>query len=375
MVLDALWEIDAILCPPNSHPGKQKKCHGYKAPKINLWSHHCLLEIKALLSFYTMENSPIQGKWNHASALAAQAQEKKPGHAQTLHKHAREYIVGQKVPFNKYSSWIRSKIDKDDELATDIKLHLQQCGKCVSAHQIIEYLNQPEVQSKHGIKKTIAESTAKWWMKKFGYQWVKNHKGQYVDGHECDDVVKYSGIVLKEICTPGQRIILKSASNSFLNGTQHVIAWIHNGSIFYAHDCQTAQWITQWKEECSKILNLNDLVSDQGEVAVIIGEKVNGELVVTGYTISDSGFKNQELRDVSPPLSSCTKDTVLTGLNYLKGQPPVLAAADEEYPEWLWTVLQPKVWPDDGPGGMAERVKRRKENKQRIKDRNFMSTQ
>ncbi|KAG5334197.1 hypothetical protein C0989_004079 [Termitomyces sp. Mn162] len=77
----------------------------------------------------------------------------------------------------------------------------------------------------------------------------------------------------------------------------------------------------------------------------------------------------------APPLSSCTKDTVLTGLNYLKGQPPVLAAADEEYPEWLWTVLQPKVWPDDGPGGMAERVKRRKENKQRIKDRNFMSTQ
>ncbi|KAG6860248.1 hypothetical protein C0995_013698 [Termitomyces sp. Mi166 len=75
------------------------------------------------------------------------------------------------------------------------------------------------------------------------------------------------------------------------------------------------------------------------------------------------------------PLSSCTKDTVLTGLNYLKGQPPVLAAADDEYPEWLWTVLEPKVWPDDGPGGKAERVKRRIENKQRIKDRNFMSTQ
>ncbi|KAF5368757.1 hypothetical protein D9615_005369 [Tricholomella constricta] len=77
----------------------------------------------------------------------------------------------------------------------------------------------------------------------------------------------------------------------------------------------------------------------------------------------------------APPMSSCAPDTVITGVNYLKGQPPVLARADEEYPEWLWSILQPKVWPEDGPGGKAERVRRRTENKQRIKDRNFMSTQ
>jgi large subunit ribosomal protein L54 len=68
-------------------------------------------------------------------------------------------------------------------------------------------------------------------------------------------------------------------------------------------------------------------------------------------------------------------DTVLEGINYLKAQSPVLARPDDQYPEWLWTILQPKVWPDDGPGGKAERVKRRLENKQRIKDRNFMQTQ
>ncbi|KAG6806306.1 hypothetical protein H0H93_003192 [Arthromyces matolae] len=68
-------------------------------------------------------------------------------------------------------------------------------------------------------------------------------------------------------------------------------------------------------------------------------------------------------------------DTILEGLNYKKGQQPVLALADEEYPAWLWTVLEPKVYPDDGPGGKGERVKRRIENKRRIKDRNFMSTQ
>ncbi|KAJ3742981.1 mitochondrial ribosomal protein L37-domain-containing protein [Lentinula detonsa] len=75
------------------------------------------------------------------------------------------------------------------------------------------------------------------------------------------------------------------------------------------------------------------------------------------------------------PKSSCPADTVLPGLNYLKNQPPVLALPDEEYPPWLWTVLLPKELEDDGPGGRKERMERRKENKQRIRERNFMSTQ
>ena len=75
------------------------------------------------------------------------------------------------------------------------------------------------------------------------------------------------------------------------------------------------------------------------------------------------------------PQSSCPADIILTGLNYLKSQSPVLALPDDQYPEWLWTTLEPKEYPDDGPGGKGERMKRRRENKQKIKDRNFMSTQ
>jgi len=59
----------------------------------------------------------------------------------------------------------------------------------------------------------------------------------------------------------------------------------------------------------------------------------------------------------------------------LKGQPPVVAQADETYPPWLWTILKPKEHQDDGPGGKKERVERRKANRQAIKDRNFMQTQ
>lgn len=73
--------------------------------------------------------------------------------------------------------------------------------------------------------------------------------------------------------------------------------------------------------------------------------------------------------------SSCIENTVLQGLAYLKGQPPVIARADDDYPSWLWTLLQPKVFADDGPGSKAEKYKLRKDNRQRIRDQNFMKTQ
>ncbi|KAI0780466.1 mitochondrial/chloroplast ribosomal protein L54/L37 [Trametes elegans] len=77
----------------------------------------------------------------------------------------------------------------------------------------------------------------------------------------------------------------------------------------------------------------------------------------------------------SPAKSSCTENTVLVGLNYLKGQPEVMALPDDAYPRWLWSLLNPKALPDDGPGGKAEKVRLRKANRQRIREQNFLKTQ
>ena len=66
---------------------------------------------------------------------------------------------------------------------------------------------------------------------------------------------------------------------------------------------------------------------------------------------------------------------VLAGLAYLKGQPEVLALADDAYPPWLWTLLEKKELPDDGPGGSAEKVRLRKANRKAIREQNFMKTQ
>jgi large subunit ribosomal protein L54 len=73
--------------------------------------------------------------------------------------------------------------------------------------------------------------------------------------------------------------------------------------------------------------------------------------------------------------SSCSEQTVIDGVNIFKGQPPVVALPDDQYPEWLWGILEPLELPDDGPGGKKERRQMRLENRQKIKDQNFMKTQ
>lgn len=70
-------------------------------------------------------------------------------------------------------------------------------------------------------------------------------------------------------------------------------------------------------------------------------------------------------------VSSCPAGAVLTGLNYLKGEPPVLAKPDEEYPAWLWELTKPKALADDGPGGKAEKRRLRLAHRQTLKDSNL----
>ncbi|KAG8712422.1 hypothetical protein FRC11_000193 [Ceratobasidium sp. 423] len=70
------------------------------------------------------------------------------------------------------------------------------------------------------------------------------------------------------------------------------------------------------------------------------------------------------------PTSSCPANTNLAGLTWLKGQPPVLALEDSEYPAWLWTLLDEKK-----PGDGTSKPERRKQNRDKIKLQNFMKSQ
>ena len=97
---------------------------------------------------------------------------------------------------------------------------------------------------------------------------------------------------------------------------------------------------------------------------------------VDSYFAHSSSYDDSASSNIGPKLaSSCPENMVMQGLNYLKGQPEVVAQADDAYPSWLWTILDKTELPDDGPGGLAEKKRLRKANRLRIREQNFMKTQ
>ncbi|EJT99198.1 hypothetical protein DACRYDRAFT_23811 [Dacryopinax primogenitus] len=130
----------------------------------------------------------------------------------------------------------------------------------------------------------------------------------------------------------------------------------------------------------------------------------NGSLVCTRHARRGMAVK---VPSKPPPTSSCPPGTVLTGIQYLKDAPPVIAMPDTDYPAWLWTLLDEpakagakgkgkgRVAPhktEDGAEELdekererrrilkdeeeltAQRKKMRKESRERIRQQNFMKT-
>ena len=111
----------------------------------------------------------------------------------------------------------------------------------------MEFINSEETQSKHGIGKQISERTARRYLNHLGYQWSTPKKGQYADGHEREDVVKYRS----EVFLPKWHEIEKQMANWTQDNIQEfgpnlpgheVIAWFHDETIFYAHDRRKKGW-------------------------------------------------------------------------------------------------------------------------------------
>jgi len=81
-----------------------------------------------------------------------------------------------------------------------------------------------------------------------GYHWGCDPKGQYVDGHEHEDVVDYRQKVFlpKMAELVKQTTLWGSKDGPSVDpepGVHHVIIWYHDKSTFYAHDRQTQRWI------------------------------------------------------------------------------------------------------------------------------------
>ena len=147
-----------------------------------------LAMMKMHLSTFTAPDSP---GWIAASLKTAQSFQRSSHTAKNLRSWAHSFVADRNnLPKSLCGSWNVSLFDKG-ELAKEIHLHLMGIGKYVKAMDIVHFVDTPAVKQRYGLKKKISLSTARRWMYMMDYHWMKAPSGQYVDGHEREDVVTY----------------------------------------------------------------------------------------------------------------------------------------------------------------------------------------
>ena len=238
--VDALKDLKEILRPPRKTGG------GYKDPKIDPFVRIRMEGMQTMLNFYTNTRSMTFDKWGASACQAAVSLGRGQYCARQLAKLSKQFIQDHSVlPVNPYGDWNESMLT-DEDLASDISLHLQELGKEISAKKVVQFLARDDVKEKHGITKTISERTACRYLTSLGYRFTAPKKGQYADGHERADVIWYR----EKKFLPAWREIqdhmyswTKDNIPEEVNVQgKRVIVWFHDESIFYAHD----RWKKGW---------------------------------------------------------------------------------------------------------------------------------
>lgn len=237
--LEALEELDDLIKPYYKNNEIQKR---YKESTKKGWGKQVLKEVQIFLRMYTSEQSSTHGQWTESASQAAIGSGKKKlsdSKSRTIRKRAKEFITRRLVPQNPFGTRSHSKIDEDEEFKQELNLYLQSKGLYMRAENIKEFLNDPEIREKYGINKNIHLATAKRWMKKLGYRWVRRYRGHYADGHERADIIE----ARKEfICqwyelVPRMRVWTGddlTTSEPLPPGIRPVVAWPHDESNYYA---------------------------------------------------------------------------------------------------------------------------------------------
>ncbi|KAF9461006.1 hypothetical protein BDZ94DRAFT_1374217 [Collybia nuda] len=242
---EALHDIDALLKGPPRKTG-----HGYKPTGLDMLTVQRLREMRMFLCSYcdpTTAHCSERGWWTAASLATAKILGRGIHAARTLRERTQAYIEDcEEIPENIYGTWNKSAID-DEDLAQEIQLHLQGIGPDITAHHVVEFINNPKMLTRLGRTKTISHTTATKWMSWMGYRWLYDPKGQYVDGHERADVVNYHQNVFlpawKKFEDRTRSWTAEGiAQQDQINGHPLVI-WFHDESTFYAHDHRRKKWI------------------------------------------------------------------------------------------------------------------------------------
>ncbi|KAJ7157452.1 hypothetical protein C8R46DRAFT_1294155, partial [Mycena filopes] len=161
----ALTDIELVLRGPSRGKGG-----GFTPPDLSPWVRVRMEGIRSHLAQYTHPNSVTYGKWALSARQAAIAVGRDVYCARRFANLSREYIANRKVlPINPYGSWKQSMLS-DEDLATDVREHLQELGKFITADKLVDYLSREDVMNKHGLDRKISVHTARRYLNELGYR-------------------------------------------------------------------------------------------------------------------------------------------------------------------------------------------------------------
>jgi hypothetical protein len=329
----ALRDITLMLSPLRASKDGQKR--GYKHFKGDQFTHKRLMMMQALLQNYTTPCiphrrfvhavKPIPTGWIEASINAAHAFGRKPGTAAKLRKWCRMYIKDRnELPFNPYGLWTDAMLEHG-ELAKEIFIHLQSIGKYVKAQDVVDYLALPEVKARHRYTNTISVRTAQRWMLLMEFRWGKAPWGQYIDGHEREDVIAHCQKVFLPIMARlmlqmrywkvGQEeveanqppiwplgiLLPESQSEISTSSQKRVVIWYHDESTFYANDRRKTYWqhktataVPEPKGEGKSCMAVDFISADYGWLQSPDGKEATRILFRAGKN-RDGYFSNQQI--------------------------------------------------------------------------------
>ncbi|KAF8578935.1 hypothetical protein K439DRAFT_1648626 [Ramaria rubella] len=237
------------------------------------------------------------GHWITTSLEVAHAAERGPWLARQLWEWTCAFVKDQTVlPLNVYGRWNVSLLE-DEDLAQEIHLHFQSIGKYVRAMDIVQYLDTPEMKMCLKLKKMISLATAQCWM---------YPKGQFVDGHEGEDVVAYR----QDKFLPAWKQLEPMLRNWDENDVEVVnagsplhftVVWHHNESTYYANDCHKICWVHKdetaipYAKGKGASLMVADFVSADYGWLCSVDQKEESHVLFKAGKAQDGYFTNEDI--------------------------------------------------------------------------------
>jgi len=203
--------------------------------------------------------NPVGGQWSKAADQTARTinfgEQKSSYLSWKLRKWTRAYISNwSTLPFQQ--KWQRSSAIDNEAVVEELSLHLCSIGKYAHAKDILDFLRDPKNQECLKVPGSISLKTAHHWMKRMGWQWKWEAKGQYVDGHKHEDVVTYRQNIFLPAWSNLQPQMRKWQVNPTNNDVKeimeaqtvpwcHAVVWFHGESTLDANNQRKLRWVHQ----------------------------------------------------------------------------------------------------------------------------------